>query len=325
MILRIDRLGVALPPPSTPDPAGAAAVQELMGGKFGEMSTLMNYTFQSFNFRYRQGARPFYDLIANIAAEEYGHIELVAATINTMLTGAGGDGDSSAPDDALSGVKDQPYKQHYLFGGKGALPADSHGKPWDGSYVHSSGDLIEDLTHNYFLETGARSGKLRVYEMCDHPAARALTGYLLVRGGVHQVAYARALENLTGANMSKLFPTPRIPTSKIPECQPHIEKGEHLKLYRFSPDDYKEIVAVFNGPHPETGEPLEVVDEAPEGFPPNDLPPQADVFAPDYAPEEIREIAQKLRKSAGLPDKVTGIVANGGNGSVLGKVKDKIT
>jgi Mn-containing catalase len=37
MILRIDRLGVQLPPPSTPDPAGAAAVQEKMGGKFGEM------------------------------------------------------------------------------------------------------------------------------------------------------------------------------------------------------------------------------------------------------------------------------------------------
>jgi Mn-containing catalase len=326
MILRIDRLGVQLPPPSTPDPAGAAAVQELMGGKFGEMSTLMNYTFQSFNFRYRQGARPFYDLIANIAAEEYGHIELVAATINTMLTGAGGDGDSRAPDAALAGLKDEPYKQHYLFGGKGALPADSHGKPWDGSYVHSSGDLVEDLTHNYFLETGARSGKLRVYEMCEHPAARALTGYLLVRGGVHQVAYARALENLTGANLSKLFPTPRIPTAKIPECQPHIEKGEHLKLYRFSPNDYREIVAVFNGQHPETGEDLMVVDEPPEGFPPNDLPAQTDVFAPDYAPEEIAEIAQKLRKAAGLPDKVTGIVANnGGNGSIASKVKDKLS
>ena len=65
----------------------------------------------------------------------------------------------------LRDAKDEPYKQHYMFGGKGALPADSHGKPWDGSYVHSSGDLIEDLTHNYFLESGARSGKLRVYEM----------------------------------------------------------------------------------------------------------------------------------------------------------------
>ena len=315
MILRIDRLGVELPPPSTPDPAGAAAVQELMGGKFGEMSTLMNYTFQSFNFRYRQGARPFYDLIANIAAEEYGHIELVAAAINTMLTGS-----------AVEDSEDEPYKQHYLFGGKGTLPADSHGKPWNGSYVHSSGDLIEDLTHNYFLETGARSGKLRVYEMVEHPAARALTGYLLVRGGVHQVAYARALENLTGANMAKLFPTPRIPTSKIPECQPHIEQGLHLKLYRFSPNDYREIVAVFNGTHPETGEPLEVVDGPPEGFPPNDLPAETDVFAPDYAPEEISEIAQKLRKAAGLPDKVTGVVAHdGGNGGLAGKVRDKLT
>src|SRR6186713_1542916 len=104
MILRIDRLGVALPPPSTPDPAGAAAVQELMGGKFGEMSTLMNYTFQSFNFRYRQGARPFYDLIANIAAEEYGHIELVSAAINTMLTGATPTGDGRAPSDAMTAV-----------------------------------------------------------------------------------------------------------------------------------------------------------------------------------------------------------------------------
>ena len=88
MIVRIDRLQTELPPPSDPDPDGAAAVQELMGGRFGEMSTLMNYTFQSFNFRGRQGARPFYDLVANIAAEEYGHIELVAAAINTMLTGA---------------------------------------------------------------------------------------------------------------------------------------------------------------------------------------------------------------------------------------------
>jgi Mn-containing catalase len=55
MILRIDRLGVELPPPSDPDPAGAQAVQELLGGKFGEMSTWLNYTFQSFNFRARQG------------------------------------------------------------------------------------------------------------------------------------------------------------------------------------------------------------------------------------------------------------------------------
>jgi Mn-containing catalase len=324
MILRIDRWGTELPPPTDPDPAGAAAVQELMGGRFGEMSTLMNYTFQSFNFRGRQGARPFYDLIANIAAEEYGHIELVAATINTMLTGASPIDDGRAPEAALAGVKGIGNPHHFLAGGQGALPQDSRGNPWTGDYVFSSGDLVEDLTHNFFLETGARNNKLKVYEMVDHPAARALTGYLLVRGGVHQVAYARALENLTGADLTKMFPTPRIPTEKIPECQPHIERGDHLRLYRFSPDDYREIVAVFNGPHPETGEDLEVIDEAPEGALPNDLPPQPAVFAPDYAPEEIVEIAQRLRKQAGLPDKPTAKVANDDQGMV-DKVKDKLT
>ncbi len=78
MILRLDRLQTELPRAKEPSPNAAAAVQELLGGKFGEMSTLMNYTFQSFNFRGRAEQRPFYDLIANIAAEEFAHIELVA-------------------------------------------------------------------------------------------------------------------------------------------------------------------------------------------------------------------------------------------------------
>ncbi len=324
MILRIDRWQMELPPPTDPDPNGASVVQELMGGKFGEMSTLMNYTFQSFNFRNRQGARPFYDLIANIAAEEYGHIELVAAAINSMLTGASPVDDGKAPSNSLTDAVNVRNTQHFIAGGQSALPQDSMGKPWNGDYVTATGDLVEDLTHNFFLETGARNNKLKVYEMCDHPAARALTGYLLVRGGVHQVAYARAVERLTGADLTKMFPTPRIPTDKIPECQPHLKAGEHLKLYRFSPNDYREIVAVFNGPHPETGEDLTVVDEAPEGFPPVDLPSQPAVFAPDYAPEEIEQIARRLREAAGLPKEPTGVVANDPKG-LVGKVKDKVT
>src|SRR5437763_4750011 len=283
MILRVDRLQTELPPPSDPDPVGASAVQELLGGKVCEMSTFMNYSYQSFNFRSRQGARPFYDLLASIAAEEFGHIELVATAINTMLTGAAGGEPGESGD--LSGVKGTRNTQQFIAGGAAALVQDSNGRPWNGDNVFSSGDLVEDLTHNFFLETGARNNKLKVYEMVDHPAARALTGYLLVRGGVHQVAYARALENLTGANLMKLFPSPRIPTDKIPECQPHIERGEPLKLYRFSPTDFREIAAVFNGPHPETGEDLHVAEEiSPEGAPPFDLPPQEAVFAPGPDP-----------------------------------------
>ena len=309
MITRIDRVLTELPPPSDPDPEGAAAVQELMGGRFGELSTFMNYTFQSFNFRNRQGARPFFDLISNIAAEEFGHIELVATTINTMLTGASPTSNGRAPKPSLGRVKGVGNPHHFIAGGQGALPQNSQGRPWNGDYVFSSGDLVEDLTHNFFLETGARNNKLKVYEMVEHPAARALTGYLLVRGGVHQVAYARALERLTGADLMKLFPAPRIPTAKIPECKPHIARGDHVRLYRYSPSDYLELAAVWNGPHPETGEELVVIDETPEGALAHDLPSQPAVFAPDYAPEEVAEIAEMLRTKAGLPKQPSGEVA----------------
>jgi Mn-containing catalase len=84
VILRYDRLGVEIPA-GDPDPAGAMAAQELMGGRFGVMSTLMNYTFLSFGVRGRKELRPFYDLIANIAAEEYGHIEAVGVTITQRV------------------------------------------------------------------------------------------------------------------------------------------------------------------------------------------------------------------------------------------------
>jgi Mn-containing catalase len=203
-----------------------------------------------------------------------------------MLTGATPDSNGRARTELatkspLADVKGLGNPHHFLAGGQGALPQNSQGRPW-----------------------------LKVYEMVEHPAARALTGYLLVRGGVHQIAYARALENLTGANLMKLFPTQRIPTEKIPECQPHIERGDHLRLYRFSPDDYQELAAVFNGPHLETEEELVVFDKAPEGVPPRDLPPQPAVFAPDYAPDEIAEIAPKLRERAGLPKEPTGLVAD---------------
>ena len=59
-------------------------------------------------------------------------------------------------------------------------------------------------------------------------------------------------------------------------------------------------------------------------MPAYDLPPQEGVFAPDYAPEEIAEIARKLRQQAGLPDEPTGVVANDTKG-VMDKVKEAVS
>ena len=296
MILRVDRLQVELPAPSDPDPAAAAHVQELLGGRFGEMSTLMNYTYQSFNFRGRTKVKPFYDLIANIATEEYGHIELVSAVINGLLTGAEDSDDIT--DSPLKGLKDQAgIRHHYINSGFGALPVNSLGQGWNGEYVFNSGDLVLDLLHNFFLENGARMAKIRVYETTDHPIARQMLGYLFVRGGVHALAYAKALEELTGVDVKKMLPIPNIPDADFKEARQFTDRGMHAKLYRFSETDFEGIRDLWTGQHPVDGQPLEVIDGLPEtsgGM--ADPPESVAVSSPGLHPEEIGEVVQRLMR-----------------------------
>jgi Mn-containing catalase len=296
VITRFDKLQTELPHPENPSPNSAAAVQELLGGKFGEMSTFMNYTFQSFNFRGRNEMRPFYDLIANIAAEEFAHIELVSYAINLLLTGTTERGidPTEAP---LASASDARNSYHFLASGQQALPMDSQGTFWTGANVFSSGNLKLDLLHNFFLECGARASKIRVYETVDDPTARECVGFLLVRGGVHIVAYARALEKLTGADIGKLLPIPDITNKRFPVAAKHEERGLLRILYQFSPEDYPMVSEVWNGPHPEDGSPLEVAVGSPRGFEVPDLDAEPQLTAPvgpDIDPGMFAEVAVRL-------------------------------
>lgn len=128
---------------------------------------------------------------------------------------------------------------------------DSLGNFWTGAYVYSPGNLKLDLLHNFFLECVARANNLWVYEMTRDPTARAMVGFLLVRGGVHIVAYAKALEKLTGADVGKLLPIPDVSNKLFPEARKHEEKGLYRVLFRFSPEDYTRVGEIWNGPHPE--------------------------------------------------------------------------
>ncbi|HWQ90625.1 MAG TPA: manganese catalase family protein [Clostridia bacterium] len=307
MFLRIDRLPVELPVSPKVDPVAARNVQELLGGRFGEMSTVMNYTFQSFNMRGREKIRPYYALVSNIAAEEGGHIEIVSAAINSCLNGPR-TGFEKNDDPTQASWQDLPggaFGGHYIAAGQTALPVDSRGMPWTGDYVFSSGNLILDLLHNFFLENGARTQKLRVYQMTDNPAARMMLGYLFVRGGVHALAYAKALESLTGVDMKKMLPIPNVANKTFPEARRLMEQGLHMQLYRFSPDDYKEAATIWSGAVPAeyvegvgNKTELEFVDAPPSGANLANLAGIASSFAPNYAPEEIFEIANQLYKKA---------------------------
>jgi manganese catalase len=318
MIHRFDKLATELPEPAAPNANAAAAVQELMGGKFGEMSTIMNYTFQSFNFRGREKYRAFYDLISNIAAEEYAHIELVAAAVNLLLSGTTKRddrnksseerspmmdrvknivNDGSTDPAALSDALNARNTYHFIASGQQCLPIDSMGNFWTGQNVFCSGNLKLDLLHNFFLECGARGNKMRVYDMTDDPTARALCGYLLVRGGVHIVAYAKALEKLTGADVGRLLPIPDVSNKKFPEASKHEDRGLHTIMYRWSPEDYGELDKIWNGPHPEDGRELVVENDIPEGSPWPEFEEEPQLGSPgSIDPEMIQWYSEALAK-----------------------------
>ena len=216
MFLRVDKLQIELPAPTKQDPNAAAALQELLGGKYGEMSTLGNYLFQSFNFRSKSKLRPFYSLVAAITAEEIGHVELVSNGVAMLANGPdkpegdakdGGDV-SGAPYEAM---KDVRLAGAFFSHAGGATLVNSNAMSWNADMVTTTGNVIVDLLHNFHLECGARLHKLRVYETLSDPTGREVCGYLLVRGSVHAHAYALALKKLTGVELEKFLPTPNIP------------------------------------------------------------------------------------------------------------------
>jgi Mn-containing catalase len=297
MFKRENRLAIDLPIPEHGDPNAAAAVQELLGGKFGEMSTLNNYMYQSFNFRRKDKLKPFYDLVASITAEEFGHVELVANTINLLSRGNTfytGDPDVTP----LREGKDARNTYHFIATAQTALAGDSMGRAWTGDNVFSSGNLVLDLLHNFFLEVGARTHKMRVYEMTEHETAREMIGYLLVRGGTHVVAYAKALEIATGVDVKKMVPIPDLSNTRFDHARKFEEQGLGNILYTWNDvGDYQGIKQIWKGTNPESGSQLIVKEGMPEGAPIPNLEELPEQFAPGIDADDYARIAKRLMEN----------------------------
>jgi Mn-containing catalase len=123
-----------------------------------------------------------------------------------------------------------------------------------------------------------------------------MLGYLLVRGGVHIVAYGKALQELTGVEVTKLLPVPDISNKRFADTKKWEDRGLHRILYRFSPNDYREIAKIWKGTHPEDGSRLEVQDGPPEGATPPDLPSEPQLSAP-LGPDIDRTMFAEVAKT----------------------------
>ena len=171
------------------------------------------------------------------------------------------------------------------------------GRPWNGTFVNNSGTLVEDLLANFMLEIGARNHKMRVYEMTTHPTARTMIGYLLVRGGTHIIAYAKAIEIATGVDVGKMLPVPSLDNNKFDYAKPFMDQGLYNVLYTWGEPKYQDIAQIWKGRNPETGDPLRVIDGTPKGAPVPDLPELPEEFAPGIDRDDYERILKRLKEN----------------------------
>jgi len=302
--------------PDEPDPAAANALQEGLGGQFGEMRTMMQYLFQAFNFRGATG-KPYKDLLYGVGTEEIGHVELIATTIARLTDGAPQyNGSATKPVDEpgkggatpLASALSAGNIHHYLVGAQGALPVDAAGNPWSGSYVYNSGNLVLDLLYNLMLESTGRLQKCRIYEMTENKTARATVAYLIVRDQAHENAYAKALESL-GINWGAALPIPKTNAERFPEVKKLLDQGLHLKQYTFSADNLSEAGKIYQGQAPASvGGGTLTTEVAPDGFPMDIAVERPEEFAPGLDPDLLKLVqatAEMELKEADNPGQAT--------------------
>lgn len=279
-----------------PDPSAANALQEGLGGQFGEMRTMMQYLFQSFNFR--GDGVPYLDLIQGVGLEEISHVELISKTIARLLDGAPeynggrfetpGKGGKATMDMA----KEQKNPHHFIVGAQGSLPVDAAGNPWSGSYVHDHGNLVLNLMDNLVLEATGRLQKCRIYQMSTNKTLRATVAFLIVRDEAHQAAFAKALETL-GVDWGKVLPIPKFDSSQFPEVKKLLDAGIHREQYHFRLDG-SQMESIFSGSAPfNDGTELVTMKEPRESYPIPSAPERPEEFAPGLD-AELQELADAL-------------------------------
>lgn len=192
---------------SKPDPGFATLLLDQFGGPNGELKAAMQYFVQAFGVR--QSYPDKYDMLMDIATEEFSHLEIVGATIQMLLGGINGEMKNvssnaeimkllqgrSAKEEILHAVHINPQ---FLNESAGTPTlTDANGNPWQGTYVNANGDLTVDLQSNIAAESRAKIVYEYLMKFTDDPSVKETLGFLMTREIAHFQMFEAALGSIT--------------------------------------------------------------------------------------------------------------------------------
>ncbi|HEY9761933.1 MAG TPA: manganese catalase family protein [Trichocoleus sp.] len=191
---------------SGPDPRFASLLLEQFGGPNGELKAAMQYFVQA--FAARQPYPDKYDLLMDIATEEFSHLEIVGATITMLLDGVNGALKEAADSNPImSFLKGNAAKEEMVhqamvnpqflaLSGGGPRVTDSQGTPWSGNFVNANGDLTVDLRSDIAAESRAKIVYEYLIQFTDDPYVKDTLRFLMTREVAHFQMFSAALDTI---------------------------------------------------------------------------------------------------------------------------------
>ena len=175
-----------------PNPQYAALLQEQLGGGNGELKAAMQYMSQSFRIKDQK----IKDLFLDIAAEELGHMEMVAQTINLL---------NGHDVDAME-VGTGQIQAHVQIGLSPGL-LNASGYSWTADYVTVTGDLCADLLSNIASEQRAKVVYEYLYRQIEDKKVRETIDFLLNREEAHNALFREAFNKVQNSGSNRDFGT----------------------------------------------------------------------------------------------------------------------
>ncbi len=191
---------------SRSDPRFARVMLEAFGGANGELKSALQYFVQAFSCRNPHPDK--YDMLMDIATEEFGHLEIVGATIQMLLGPVNGEMKNVMEDTPLhtmmggkDGKEDLIHQAFtnpaFLVTAPGSpVLTDSNGNPFSASYISANADLTVDLRSNMAGEARAKIGYENLLQLTDDPLVKDTLVFLMTREVTHFQQFEAALETI---------------------------------------------------------------------------------------------------------------------------------
>ena len=193
---------------SKPDPAFATLLLEQFGGANGELAAAMRYFVQAFSCKKPHPDK--YDMLMDIATEEFSHLEIVGATIQMLLQGINGDLKNAAENsEIMQLLNGKAAKEEFIHkaivapeflvsSAGGPALTNSHGVPWTAAYINgdANGELTADLRSDIAAESRAKMVYEYLMQFTDDPYVKETLSFLMTREVAHFQMFEAALDTI---------------------------------------------------------------------------------------------------------------------------------